>query len=166
MMFHGHVAHLPPSLDAHANNSRPCPVSSVRFARGSRFALTDAGGAFASRLLDGKSGTIGEGLLGEMSDELRGQLVPRYDREHRQLCWGSHTLKRFRQPAYNQELILTAAEELGWPAWFDDPLPRRTGKSPKALLHDTLKDLNRRQTPYLIHFLGDGTGTRIGWEYR
>jgi hypothetical protein len=39
-------------------------------------------------------------------------------------------------------------------------------KNPKILLHDTIKDLNRRQLPYLIHFKGDGTGRRIGWEYR
>jgi hypothetical protein len=38
--------------------------------------------------------------------------------------------------------------------------------SPKVRLHDTIKALNRHQAPYLVHFKGDGTGTRIAWEYR
>jgi hypothetical protein len=31
-------------------------------------------------------------------------------------------------------------------------------------LHDTIKDLNRRQRRAFIHFVGDGTGKRVGWE--
>src|SRR5437764_640806 len=56
--------------------------------------------------------------------------------------------------------------ELRWTRWLDDPLPRKPGKCSKQRLHDTIKDLNRRQTPHLIQFKGDGTGTRVGWEYR
>jgi hypothetical protein len=75
-------------------------------------------------------------------------------------------LKRFRQPSANQELILQSAEELGWARWFDDPLPRGQANNPKMRLHDTIKDLNRRQSPPLVHFKGDGSGTRVGWELR
>ena len=64
------------------------------------------------------------------------------------------------------ELILCAAEELFWATWIDDPLPRQAGMNAKVRLHDTIKDLNRRQHPYVIQFKGDGTGTRVGWEYR
>src|SRR5207253_80516 len=97
---------------------------------------------------------------------LLGRLLPCYDQSQRMFRWGAHVLKWFRQPAGNQELILLSAQELGWPGWFDDPLPPQNGQSAKARLHDTIKDLNRRQLPYLVHFKGDGTGTRIGWEYR
>jgi hypothetical protein len=67
---------------------------------------------------------------------------------------------------YAELIVLCSAEELGWPLWFDDPLPRQGGGRAKVRCHDTIKDLNRRQTPHLIHFKGDGTGMRIGWEYR
>jgi hypothetical protein len=49
---------------------------------------------------------------------------------------------------------------------FDDPLAFVRDKNPKILLHDTIKDLNRRHSPYLIHFKGDGIGRRIGGGYR
>jgi hypothetical protein len=75
-------------------------------------------------------------------------------------------LKHFLQPACNQVILLCAAEELRWPAWFDDPLPPAPRKNSKKRLHNTIQDLNRRQTPQLVHFKGDGTGTRVGWEYR
>ena len=74
--------------------------------------------------------------------------------------------KTFRQPSGNQEIVLSTAEELLWPSWFDDPLPRRAGLSSKVRLHVTIKALNRYQKPHLVQFKGDGTGTRVGWEYR
>jgi hypothetical protein len=95
-----------------------------------------------------------------------GRPAPRYEQETRQLLIGARVVKRFRQPSVNQELVLLTAEELDWPEWFDDPLPREGGRCPKARLRDTIKALNRHQTPYLVHFKGDGTGTRIGWELR
>jgi hypothetical protein len=97
---------------------------------------------------------------------LLGRFVPHYQPEDRLFTWGHQVLKQFRQPSHNQELILRTGEELRWPAWFDDPMPKRRGKDPKVQVHDTIKDLNRRQTLHLVHFKGDGTGRRIGWEYR
>jgi hypothetical protein len=79
---------------------------------------------------------------------------------------GGHLLKCFRQPAGNQETVLATAEELQWLAWFDDPLPRTAGINPKQRVHDTINALNRNQTPYLVHFKGDGSGARFGWEMR
>jgi hypothetical protein len=46
----------------------------------------------------------------------------------------------------------------------DDPLPPTSGVLAETRPQDTIKDLNRRQGCYLVHFKGDGTGTRIGWE--
>jgi hypothetical protein len=88
---------------------------------------------------------------------------PRWDGCRRELWWGGRLVKRFRQPAPNQEALLAAFEELGWPEWMDDPLPREKGIDPQERLHDTVKGLNRHQRQRLLHFCGDGTGQRIGW---
>jgi hypothetical protein len=167
MMYHAHVGHVIQPPGSRSDTPRPCPIASVRIGPGSRFFLTDAGEAFAARFLNCGQAPAEECALAEAWDKfLLCRIAPRYDKEQRIFFWGAHALKCFRQMPGNQELILAAAEELRWPAWFDDPLPRRAAKNPKILLHDTVRDLNRRQTAYLIHFTGDGTGTRVGWEFR
>jgi hypothetical protein len=159
MLYHAHVEHcLSPTGR---------PADSLRLSPASLFVLTDAGEAFAALFLGAGSSPRTEAALAAAWERFSGgDLVPRYDGAERAFCWGPYRLKSFRQPSVNQELVLLTAEELRWPVWFDDPLPKRSGRSAKVRLHDTIKDLNRRQTPPLIHFKGDGTGTRIGWEYR
>jgi hypothetical protein len=92
--------------------------------------------------------------------------IPRWDAARRELRWGAKLVKRFREPALNQELILAAFEEEGWPPHLDDPLPSNGDSDPKERLHDTIKRLNRHQVHRLIHFRGDGSGTGIIWELR
>jgi hypothetical protein len=92
--------------------------------------------------------------------------TPTYDRAARQLRVGARVVKRFRQPAVSQEWILLAFQEQGWPHSIDDPLPPQPGVSCKKHLHDTIQNLNRHQQHRLIHFSGDGTGRRVGWEWR
>jgi hypothetical protein len=133
----------------------------------SSFCLTELGAACTDNFLAAALVLNGDGAFEALWDRLLvGLLTPRYDTEDRLFSWGRHVLKCFRQPSVNQELVLSTAEELGWDSWFDDPLPHRSGMNPKILLHDTIKDLNRRQIPHFIQFRGDGTGTRIGWTYR
>jgi hypothetical protein len=131
----------------------------------SAIALTPLGELFAELLVaalllpsDGEEFAWAWGLLRV------GALTPSYDKENRLFAWGRHALKCYRQPSPNQESILLAAEELGWAPWFDDPLPRGGEANPKVRLHDTIKSLNRHQSPHLVRFLGDGTGRRVGWE--
>jgi hypothetical protein len=90
--------------------------------------------------------------------------VPRWDAECRELRWGAALVKRFREPALNQELILAVFEEEGWPARIDDPLPNDPGCDPKQRLHDTIKRLNRHQANRLLRFRGDGSGSGVLWE--
>jgi hypothetical protein len=98
-------------------------------------------------------------------NEIRlGRFIPQY--ADRTLTWGRKVVKVFAQPSSNQDLVLRAAEELGWPSLFDDPLPRVPGINPKVRLHDTIKSLNRYQKAAILQFQGDGTGTRIGWDFR
>jgi hypothetical protein len=163
MMYQAQIEHLRPLQSSPSLQ----PVNSLHLDEASAFALTDAGEAFAdSFLVSVLVPRDPSERLEAWERLLEGTLLPHYDFESRVFSWGRHILKCFRQPSKNQELLLSAAEELRWPDWFDDPLAFVRDKNPKILLHDTIKDLNRRQSPYLIHFKGDGTGRRIGWEYR
>jgi hypothetical protein len=90
--------------------------------------------------------------------------VPKWDGELRELRLGEWVVKRFNQPAPDQEAIFASFEEEGWPRHMDDPLPPREGQDAKERLHGAIKRLNRGQKPRLIRFMGDGQGTGIRWE--
>ena len=64
----------------------------------------------------------------------------------------------------NQEAILAAFQEDGWPARIDDPLPPVAETDPKRRLSDTIKCLNRKQQNALVRFSGDGTGEGVLWD--
>jgi hypothetical protein len=164
ILFQGHALHLKrgawPSVAG-----RDC--DSAVICEASAFALTEVGQEFAEDFVGRVLVPADEDEFGAVRDQLwTGVLTPSYDPKTRVFTWGRHLLKQFRQPSSNQELILQSAEELGWAAWFDDPLPRGQPANPKMRLHDTIKDLNRRQSPALVRFKGDGTGTQVGWELR
>ena len=93
------------------------------------------------------------------------KLQPVWDQEKRELRLGDVVVKLFRWPAANQECLLQAFEEQGWPSRIDDPLPR-SAVNPKARLHDTIKCLNKNQQNKLIKFRGDGTGEGVLFELR
>jgi hypothetical protein len=167
MLYQGHIEHF--HLGETHRNDRHVPqrVDSLLMQEFSAFALTEAGDAYAKNALNNKGMGFSEDALRVLLEMLNGPgLHPRYNKEDRLLTWGVHVVKRFRQPAGNQELLLIAAEELGWPAWFDDPLPRAPGQNPKVRLHNSINALNRNQKSCLIHFKGDGSARRMGWEYR
>lgn len=159
LLYQGHVDHLevgPPPAPGQPPAART--NGSATFTEHSVVALTLAGEPFAEAL---RGGLLPDGA-GEV---LRvGDLTPRYDGHERTLWWGRHALKRYAQPSASQERVLLAAQEQGWPAWLDNPLPKRRGGCPKKRLHDAIKNLNRRQRPRLVRFKGDGTGGRVGWE--
>lgn len=96
------------------------------------------------------------------------QPMPCWDRERRELRLGDVVVKRFKWPAENQEQVLDAFQEEGWPAHIDDPLVPHPKICPKRRLHDTLKCLNRKQVNQVIKFRGDGTGQgvllEINWQ--
>jgi hypothetical protein len=90
--------------------------------------------------------------------------TPTWDRDLQELRWGGHVVKQFKVPSPNQETILSAFQEEGWPPRIDDPLPPQFDQDPKRRLHDTINTLNRSQKKALIRFLGDGSGQGIRWE--
>ena len=89
---------------------------------------------------------------------------PHWDRHRHELKVGPVVVKRFRKSAPNQERVLDAFEELGWPERVDDPLPVQGEVVPATRLHDTIKRLNCTLTGSLLHFVGDGTGRGIEWR--
>jgi hypothetical protein len=140
MMYQGHVEHLQPDQDEILPGCKP--IASLQFTSTSCFALTASGMDFAHGFLAGVLLPDDDDAFAELWDSLLlGCLLPGYDKENRLLLWGRQVLKSFRQPAENQEIILCSAEE-------------------------TIKALNRNQQHGLVHFRGDGTGTRVGWVYR
>ncbi len=91
--------------------------------------------------------------------------MPRWDKATRTLYFGDQIVKRFREPAANQEAVLSAFEEQGWTQIIDDPLPPvATESSPEMRLRNTIRRLNANQVNPLIHFHGDGSGFRVLWE--
>ena len=90
--------------------------------------------------------------------------VPNWDRVARLLLVGETVVKRYRVPSPNQEALLDAFQEEGWPASIDDPLTPLPDQQPKRRLRDTIKCLNLNQATRLLRFRGDGTGQRVLWE--
>jgi hypothetical protein len=90
-------------------------------------------------------------------------IVPRWDKETRQLWWQDILVKEFHGPAPNQELVLEAFQEQKWPARMDDPLPQSPRIDPKVRLHDKIKMLNRHHRHRVLRFGGDGSGQGVRW---
>ena len=89
---------------------------------------------------------------------------PQWDACSRELRLCGLLVKGFRVPAHNQELILSAFQEQGWPHYIDDPLPGTADVVPEQRLHNAINRLNGSQTRRLINFYGNGSGRAVGWE--
>jgi hypothetical protein len=130
---------------------------------GTCFILTEAGAAFAR-----ESTIIAQQARGQSANAF-GALDAaslKWDQQRRQLRVGSEIVKEFKLPSPNQETVLMAFEEDGWPPRIDDPLPPVPEIDSRRRLHDTIKALNRKQKRALVRFMGDGTGEGIRWELR
>ena len=73
-------------------------------------------------------------------------------------------VKRFRVPAENQEAVLSAFQEEGWPFCVDDPLPPMHDIVLKERLKFTIRRLNAGHKRAAFDFFGDGTGEAVCWE--
>jgi len=91
-------------------------------------------------------------------------LKPAWQARRRELRVGESLVKKFRVPAGNQELILSAFEEEGWPAYIDDPLPMKSEIAPKQRLRNAITRLNGNQLARILRFHGNGNGDAIGWQ--
>ncbi len=136
------------------------PAGRLIFSQRSCFVLTDKGATWAQALKERISGHAEASA--KPTDLLAA--VPNWDVDSRILRLNQVVIKRFRWPAANQEAILCAFQEEGWPRRVFDPLPPRADQASKRRLADTIKCLNRKQAMHLIHFRGDGTGEGVLWE--
>jgi len=166
--FVEHAREIPPADDTRAFRRGP----RLRFARSSCFVLTMAGVEFVASLLEHTERERRRPLRGReqddgQADECYSRLIlgpiPVWDRDRQELRLGEVVVKQFKVPAANQERVLAAFEEEGWPVRIDDPLPPVGEQDPKARLHDTIVALNRNQKHPLIRFYGDGTGQGVRW---
>ncbi len=137
-------------------------------AKGTCFILTEAGLALASKACQPGSAPenptnspVGESGNGRCEDR-----IPTWDQVRRELRVGTKMVKRYRLPSCNQETVLAAFEEEGWPASVADPLPPHPGQDSKHRLQATVKALNQHQKNSLVRFMGNGTGEGVLWEFR
>ena len=148
----------------------------LKFSRRSAFILTNAGLAAietapgdmgADRTISPERDSNPSGLLTlaqpQPQPAAEFPLKPTWDRDRHELRVDGQLVKVFKLPSPNQEMVLAAFEEEGWPARIDDPLPPTSDLEPKRRLHDTIKSLNRNQKARLVRFMGDGTGQGIQW---
>ncbi|HEX3151333.1 MAG TPA: hypothetical protein VHR66_24860 [Gemmataceae bacterium] len=140
------------------------------------FVLTSSGAALALQLLtktraaasqlqleSAQLASVAEPAIRGMDAADVGKKRPSWDRDQKVLRYGQWIVKQFKCLAANQETILMAFEEDGWPTRIDDPLPQKLNQDPKCRLHDTIKCLNRNHRARLIRFSGDGTGEGVVW---
>ena len=91
--------------------------------------------------------------------------VPFWDFHHRELRVGDILAKRFRQPAKNQEAILNAFQEEGWPPRIDSPIAAAGSTDAQERLQDAVKRLNHQINP-VLRFFSDGKGRGVTWKQR
>jgi hypothetical protein len=164
LLCKGYAEHAVETTPAHAPHRTFRRTGSLAFCDRSCFVLTAAGAALAGQPPPRPVGGPGPGHAPAPAQPSLWSAVPRWDAGLHELRWGAQLVKRFREPAQNQELILAAFEEEGWPPHLDDPLPVNDSTDPRERLHDTIKRLNRHQVNRLLRFRGDGKGTGIIWE--
>jgi len=141
-------------------------------AKRATFTLTEAGASVARRMLSepalpplsepDKHKPIKHVHIKSVNGHLP-QHKPCWDADRKELRLNGDLVKQFRWSALNQETVLMAFQEDGWPARIDDPLPPRPNQEPKRRLHDTIKCLNRNHKTRVIHFSGDGSGEGVLW---
>lgn len=161
----GYVRHAREVTEPGSKRRCFIPNGTLTFQKRTCFVLTADGVEFCHRLLSGRQATSLPALPGEESPSgaVRPAL-PSWDAALHELRLGVRLVKRFKWPAMNQETLLAAFQEEGWPIRIDDPLPPKAEQDPKRRLHDTIKSLNRNQQDRLIRFKGDGTGEGARWE--
>ncbi len=140
----------------------------LTFTKRTCFILTQDGVALSQGTSGAKSGGNGStpapilALEEPAADPIT--TLPTWDPERRELRIRDRVVKQFKWQAENQERVLAAFDEEGWPFRIDDPLPPQGEQDAKRRLSDTIKCLNRKQANELVHFRGDGTGEGVVWE--
>ena len=137
------------------------PSRNLAFRDSTRFVISEAGLLF----LDSESRQTKLTLCSDANDQRAAFIIlPHWDYDARVLSFDGQVVKEYRVPSPNQEVVLAAFQEEGWPNFIDDPLSPKGDLHPKQRLRDTIRYLNSHHKNKLIRFRGDGTGERIVWE--
>lgn len=150
--------------DAHRSFT---PSDGFNFLSTTCFVLTEKGAVFVSHVMNATPAPGDANSLlvpAEIATQASTLLLPRWDPLRRQLSLGDVIVKRFAVPARNQELILSAFQEEGWPQHIDDPLPGNDKGTRKARLHDAINRLNGKQLDPSLRFHGNGHGNGVTWR--
>lgn len=140
-------------------------ISKLSFSQESCCLLTDVGVEAVQKFVDARLECAETQTENSVAVDAAKQQHPKWDSNRHQLSIGNAIIKEFKLPAVNQETVLSAFEEEGWPPSIDDPLAPARNIDPKRRLHDTIKNLNRNQRQSMIRFMGDGTGEGVRWEF-
>lgn len=163
-----YVVHACEVMAAGRNGRQFRRTGDLSFANRTCFILTPKGVAAAQRCIDamaaGDRALPATIRLATLSEHGPDTSLPAWDRSRRTLFIAGQVVKRFRWQALNQEAILSAFQEEGWPLMINDPLVPKPSIDVKRRLSDTIKCLNRKQVNTLVHFRGDGTGQAVLWE--
>jgi hypothetical protein len=93
-----------------------------------------------------------------------GLIVPFYDEDLRTLSYEGRLVKKLRQQADVQEIVLRAFQRQGWPRALKDPLPKHPTIAQEARLHGAIRGLMNAQKEARIRFFRNGTRCTICWE--
>jgi hypothetical protein len=162
----GHVEHAVETTPPEAERRVFQRVGNLSLREGSCFVLTESGAAYARQQCprDSGRGVTGpqpvQGTAGGDGEAV----VPCWDAVRRELRLGSAVVKQYKQPAPDQEAILAAFEEEGWPWQIDDPLSPKPEQDAKQRLHSTINNLNRSQRRPGVHFAACNNGQGICWQ--
>lgn len=89
---------------------------------------------------------------------------PSWCAERKELSFIGRVIKTYVRPAPNQEAILMAFEEEGWPFHVDDPIVPKNGCNPRQRLRASVQGMNRQSDPPAIEFSCDGSGMGVCWR--
>jgi len=141
------------------------PTGDLTFSKRTCFVLSPAGAAKARESFGQPSNSApAASPVTQEKGEPASLGLPDWDPEARILQVDGKVVKWFKWRAANQEAVLCAFQEEGWPRRIDDPLPPEPEQDSKRRLADTIKCLNNKQKKQLLRFHGDGTGEGVTWE--
>jgi hypothetical protein len=142
------------------------PLLNLGFPARTCVVMTENGMQFAREVLESATPFVSPTLNGEGNGhhtDVRSN-HPCWDADRRVFHLGGIVVKQFKVPAPNQETILSAFQEEGWPPRIDSPLSPRPGEDAVRRLNDSISRLNRNQRHRSIRFRSDGKGEGICWE--
>jgi len=155
LLHEGFALHGVESTQGESPTRQFRPIGNLSLPEQTCFVLTTAGLDYALLRCNG---------LGEGRPAPGEEVKPNWIQDLHELWLGHLLVKKFKQPAAVQELILSVFQEEAWVFCIADPLPPIAGLEPKRRLNRTIAKLNGSQQNQVIHFDGGGDGMSIRWR--